>query len=199
MTASRKVQTKGNTNKEREQFIITGKAFWAKVRTPSKEAPDKYTMNVSVDDVTAEMLEGKGIKVKTEAESGRDEKRGFYVGTENDRGNYVTLKQSVYKKDGTLMAKPLVIDGKKNPVPESVLIGNGSSVNVQTSVFDWSKNGKKGRSLNLGTIQLKTLVKYQQNRLDDFPDEEYTYEGGTTTANTNDELGYNVDDDVSFD
>lgn len=188
MTAQRK--TTGNTNKDLDKFILTGKVFWASVRKPN-ELSGKYQMDLSVDDETAEMLEEKGVIVKEE--ENEDQK-----GTQNDRGRYVTLKQGTERKDGTKMHKPLVIDGKRNPVPEDVKIGNGSIVNVETSVFDWKFKGKTGKSLNLGPIQLKTLVKFENKSLDRFPETDYVYEGGTTTANTNDNFEDFTDDDTPF-
>lgn len=166
---------------KRETFLISGKTFWASLDKPNTMS-GKYQMDLSLDKKSQELLRSKGVTLKQEDKN---------QGTENDRGTYVTLKKSTSLPDGTTLAPPSLIDGKKNPVPSGTLLGNGSMVNVETHVFDWTFKGKKGKGLGLGTVQIKTLVEYKTNKSTElFPEEDYVH---TETTNTDEAPPFEFD------
>lgn len=149
-----------------EKFVISGKAFWINLSKPN-ELSKKYSLTLSVDSTTKKLLESKGVTVK------HDDKNS---GMENDRGDYVVLEKVHTTKDGRVLDPPMLIDGKKNPMPSNTAIGNGSMVNVETHVFETSFRGKNWVKLGLGTVQLKTLVVYEKERLSQFPEEDFVHD-----------------------
>lgn len=156
--------------KTKDYFFLEGKLLWPKLRKLNSFG--KYSTTFSLTDTSAELLKSKGMEVNEE----EDEK---YLGKENDRGNYINLNQppSFVDKDTNeeiTLPPPLVIDGKKNPLSDDVIntIGNGSEALVKVSIREWkSKGGKRGKSLSLAAIQLKTLIPYTSAPItDDFPE-----------------------------
>ena len=77
----------------------------------------------------------------------------------DDRGEYVTLKRKVLRKDGSRRQAPSVKDSQNNPW-DNKLIGNGSTVNVKALPFDWNYAGKTGRSADLTAVQVVDLIEY---------------------------------------
>lgn len=146
---------------QNNQFTVTGRVFWAHVRKPN-DLSGKYQLDLSIDDATAKKIKDAGITPKKEEKN---------LGTENDRGTYVTLTRSATNKEGMPMPPP-VLDGKKNPVPDNIMIGNGSVVNVVTHVYDWTFKNKKGKSLGLDAIQIKSLVEYNNPVMDLLPEDD---------------------------
>lgn len=177
--------------KENKSFVLTGKAYWAHLRKPNEES-GKYQMDLSIDDKTKAMLEDLGITVKNAA---------LGIGTKNKipndpRGNFVTLKKNHMLEDGTLLPPPAVVDGKKQSLPSETLIGNGSIVNVASSIYDWKFKSKTGKSLNLNAVQVKTLVKYENSGVDVFKEEEGYLVDNEVSSRT---LSDTKEEDFSFD
>lgn len=135
MAMGNKTETKSHVSKF---FTVTGLSYYASVRSVNKLS-NKYQMDLSIGTETKKELQGKGIKIKNKGD---------------ERGDFVTLVSQKYA--------PKVLDSQLNTTEDSLLIGNGSTVTVQTSVFDWvGPTGTKGKSLNLGTVQIIDLVPYE--------------------------------------
>lgn len=148
--------------------IITGKCYWAKVYQPNTRYEPTYSIDVCVNDSNREAIMKDGLAIKN---------------TGDERGDFVTIKQKVNRRDGTENEPPVVIDAQKNPMTK--LIGNGSIVNVQYTPFEWEMNGKRGVSPLLKKVQVVNLVPYG----DDFDVVEGGYVEGASSI---------VEDEVPF-
>jgi len=171
--------TKTSSEKKDTSLLLSGKAFWASVRKPN-ELSGKYQLDLSIDTSTKETLEGLGITVKNATKGiGVDKKN------ENDlRGDFVTLKKMHQGKDGTIYAPPQIVDGKKNPVPSDVMIGNGSLINIAAHTFETKKAGTQ---LGFSAIQIKTLVEFSRPKaVDSFKEiEGFTVESDESPQSIN--------------
>lgn len=137
-----------------DRFIIKGKAFWAHVQEVNKLS-NKFQLDLSVDKQTAAQLEDLGIEIKNN-EKDRDK-------PDNDRGDYVTLKSEY---------PPQMVDAKKQKISGKTLVGNGSTVNVATHVYDWKFGKDSGTSLGLDAVQVIDLVEYKDALSDMFEETE---------------------------
>lgn len=149
----------------KDYFVIAGTAFWSH-HGKVNELSGKYQMDLSVDAETKKILESKGVHV-----SNKPEDRN----SDNDKGDYVTLKSTF---------APKIVDAKKNPMSSDIKIGNGSKVKVLTHIYDWTFKKKSGKSLGFDSIQVIALVEYGSSTTDAFEEEE----GYTTTITSSDEL-----------
>ncbi len=166
-----------STEKSEKQFVVSGRAFWTCHETVNKES-GKYQMDLSLDAETAKRLKDQGYTVRTEGD-GKGADPAKYTGTENDRGQYITLKSQY---------APKLVDAKKNTIPTGLKIGNGSTVNVMTHAYDWTFKNKKGRSLGLDAIQVLSLVEYSDKSTDLLPELSTGYTvSSSSVAGNNDE------------
>lgn len=70
-----------------------------------------------------------------------------------------------------------VLDSKKRPISDDVMLGNGTVVYASVSPYPWTYKGKKGVSLGCAGIQVIELVEYSTNdAIDAAFDEEDGYE-----------------------
>lgn len=92
----------------------------------------------------------------------------------------LVFKRNVLTKDGRRAEAPIVVDAKKNPWPEKVVIGNGSRGKVKFSLIPL----KEGPYCYLEKIQILDLVPYGND--EDF-DEEDGIEVGEYVAESNEE------------
>lgn len=174
------------TDKEEKSFIIEGKLFWACVHKVNSYS-GKYQVDVSIDDKTAKKLQGLGVTIKQESEQ-EDTK---HVGTVNDRKTFVTVKRNTDTTEGKPLNPPVVIDAKKQPVPMSVLLGNGTKAKVKVNPYEWKFKNKKGISLGFSVVQVLDLVEYSSSGLDGFEEEE----GYTTTNTITESVNMETDED----
>jgi len=160
--------------KETNMTVITGRAFWASVQAPNTtyDADGVWTIDVSLDQANKKRVEEDGLRTKNKGD---------------DRGDFVTIKRKVMKKNGEKNDAPDVVDSMKKPMP-NVLIGNGSVVNVKYRTYDWTYQGRAGISADLQTVQVVDLVEYSGGKGgDDLPVIEGGYKHGT-----------DITDDVPF-
>lgn len=89
-------------------------------------------------------------------ERARAEELGLAVKDKNDKhpDPYVTLKSKV--KEGR--KPPRVVDSQRNPIPKTILIGNGSEVIVRFIPYEYGKGKVTGI---LQEIMVVNLVKYE--------------------------------------
>ena len=135
--------------------VITGKAYWASITTPNKtfDIDGVWTLDVcNLDKKNIEMVKADGLTIKNKGD---------------ERGDFVTIKRKVKRKDGNENAAPNVVDAQKRPLINT-LIGNGSIVNVLYSTYDWEFKGRKGTSADLKSVQLTDLVPYETGPKEDF-------------------------------
>jgi len=127
--------------------VIKGNAYWASVTSPNTtfDSDGVWTMDVG-------NLDAKNKKIATED--------GISVKNKNDdRGDFVTIKRKVRRKDGNMNKAPEVVDAQKRAMI-GTLIGNGSEVNVLYSTYEWEFGGKSGVSADLRAIQVTNLIPY---------------------------------------
>ena len=129
--------------------IIEGTAYWASITTPNTRFEPVYTVNVVVDDDTANEFASRGHKVK-----------------QMDEGPAVIVKRKVNGPNGRVRPAPRLLDSNK--VELKVAVGNGSKVRVQYN--EYSGEGKFGPyiGLDLQAVQVLDLVPYKNDDCSEF-------------------------------
>ena len=92
--------------------ILEGTAYWASITTPNTTFEPVYTVNLVVDDETANDFASRGHKIK-----------------QMDEGPAVIIKRKVNGPNGMIRPAPRLLDSDKQEVTTAV--GNGSKVRVQ--------------------------------------------------------------------
>ena len=134
--------------------VIQGKAYWASVMRPNTtfDSDGVWTVDVSLDAKNKKIAEGDKLTIKNKGD---------------DRGDYVTVKRNVRRKDGSFNKAPQVMDSQKRVMKET-LIGNASEISVLYTTYDWEFKGRSGTNADLRAIQIKNLVPYQNDTEDAF-------------------------------
>ena len=124
--------------------IIEGTAYWASITTPNTRFEPVYTVNVVVDDDTANEFASRGHKVK-----------------QMDEGPAVIVKRKVNGPNGRVRPAPRLLDSNKSEL--KVAVGNGSKVRVQYN--EYSGEGKFGPyiGLDLQAVQVLDLIPYKND------------------------------------
>ena len=136
-------------------MVISGKAYWASIATPNTTFDPDGVCTVDVgnlDKAAIDQLKNDGLTVKNKGD---------------DRGDFVTIKRKVRRKDGQMNRTPDLVDAKKRQM-SNTMIGNGSDVNVLYSTYDWEFKGRKGTSADLKSIQVTNLIPYSSGIEEDF-------------------------------
>ena len=114
--------------------------------------------------------------------------------TGDDTGNVefkFKLKAKVQKRDGTYYEQqPAVIDSKKVPMTNDILIGNGSRVKVAFEPIPYvmASTKKAGVSLRLKAVQVIDLVEYGNSATSVFDEEDgFVAPSATIVAETSTE------------
>ena len=127
--------------------VISGTAYWAAIANPNTTFDSDGVWSVDVTN-----LDKKSLAVV--------EKDGLTVKNKDDeRGDFVSIKRKVRRKDGSLNRAPDLVDGQKRTMTNT-LIGNGSKVNVHYTTYEWEFKGNKGVSADLRAVQVVELVPY---------------------------------------
>ena len=122
--------------------ILEGTAYWASITTPNTTFEPVYTVNLVVDDETANEFASRGHKIK-----------------QMDEGPAVIVKRKVNGPNGMVRPAPRLMDGDKQEVTTAV--GNGSKIKVQYN--EYSGEGKFGpyTGLDLQAVMITDLVPYK--------------------------------------
>ena len=126
--------------------IIEGTAYWASLTRPNEKFEPMWTIDLSVDEKSANELKEQGIKV------------GETTVDETIMPNIVKFKRKCSKANGDKNTQPQLVDASKNPLDK--IVGNGSKVKVMYKPYEWNFKGKKGMGLDLQAVQLIDLVEY---------------------------------------
>ena len=129
--------------------ILEGTAYWASITTPNTTFEPVYTVNVVVDDETANDFASRGHTVK-----------------QMDEGPALIMKRKVNGPKGMIRPAPRLFDKDKQEI--STAVGNGSQVRVQFNEYDWEYAGKKGKGIDLQAVQVLNLVEYRNGDGDEF-------------------------------
>jgi len=108
-----------------------------------------YTVNVVVDDETANDFASRGHTVK-----------------QMDEGPALIMKRKVNGPKGMIRPAPRLFDKDKQEI--STAVGNGSQVRVQFNEYDWEYAGKQGKGIDLQAVQVLNLVEYRNGDGDEF-------------------------------
>lgn len=119
--------------------IIQGEAYWASVTTPNTTYDPVYTVNLVVDDETAEDFKSRGYSVK-----------------QMDEGQALVIKRKVNGPNGMVRPAPRLVDKFKNPL--DCRVGNGSNVRVQYKEWESEWKGKTFKGLDFQAMQVIDLV-----------------------------------------
>ncbi len=122
--------------------ILEGTAYWASITTPNTTFEPVYTVNLVVDDDTANDFASRGHKIK-----------------QMDEGPSIVIKRKVNGPNGMVRTAPRLLDAEKNEVNYSV--GNGSKVRVQYNEYEGENKYGPYSGLDLQAIQVLDLVEYR--------------------------------------
>jgi hypothetical protein len=136
-------------NKERitPMSVIKGSAYWAHVISPNTKFDSDGVWSIDVgnlDKKNIEIAKNDGLEIKNKGD---------------DRGDFITAKHQVRRKDGSMNKAPEIKDAQKRTMI-GTLIGNGSEVNVLYGTYEWDFNGRSGTSADLRAVQVINLVPY---------------------------------------
>jgi len=129
--------------------ILEGTAYWASITTPNTTYEPVYTVNLVVDNETANDFASRGHTVK-----------------QMDEGPALIMKRKVNGPKGMVRPAPRLFDKDKQEI--STAVGNGSQVRVQFNEYDWEYAGKQGKGLDLQAVQVLNLVEYRNGDGDEF-------------------------------
>ena len=130
-------------------MIVEGTAYWASIKTPNTTFEPVYTVNLVVDQETADEFASRGHTVK-----------------QMDEGPALIMKRKVNGPKGMVRPAPRLFDKDKQEI--STAVGNGSQVRVQFNEYDWEYAGKQGKGLDLQAVQVLNLVEYRNGDGDEF-------------------------------
>ena len=135
--------------------VITGKAYWCAITNPNTtfDTDGVWTVDVcNLDAKNIDVLKKDGLIVKNKGD---------------DRGDFVTIKRKVRRKDGSKNRQPELMDGQKKLIPNT-MVGNCSLVNVLYSTYDWEYRGRKGVGADLRSVQVVDLIPYSSDETEAF-------------------------------
>lgn len=155
-------------------MLLTGKCKWARVHQPYTNTykgttSKRYSICVEVDEEFIAACKEHGIQQKI-----RQDKEDGHL--------YFEFRKAAETSDGKLLPGPAVVDSKLNPIPDTVQIGNGSTVNVQYSFYEFNSAMGQGHMVVLQAVQVVDLVEYVSNVAMEF----------------NESDGFNVSEDVTL-
>ena len=137
-----------------DPVYITGKCHYASITEPNTKFDPVWSIQVEVNDDNREVVEKSGIKVSNKGD---------------ERGDFVTIKRKVHRKDGSQRNAPLVMDSQNNRWNNDKKIANGSTVNVKAIPYEWDYAGKSGISADLAAVQIVDFIEYSGNQQDFAP------------------------------
>jgi len=127
--------------------VISGTAYWAAITNPNTTFDSDGVWCVDVADLdkkALDLIKKDGLSIKNKGDA---------------RGDFITIKRKVRRKDGSLNRAPDLVDGQKRTMTNT-LIGNGSKVNVHYTTYEWEFKGRQGVSADLRAVQVTELVPY---------------------------------------
>ena len=122
--------------------VVEGTAYWASIKTPNTKFEPVYTVNLVVDEDTANDFASRGHKIK-----------------QMDEGSSIIIKRKVNGPNGMVRVAPRLLDADKNEVNYSV--GNGSKVKIQYNEYEGENKYGPYTGLDLQAVQVLDLVEYR--------------------------------------
>lgn len=168
-----------------------GAARFPKITKP--DTTGEYADNKYKTDVVFSDADLKAVRAEIEAfakkEYGDDlSKIRLPIGEWEDKETKEVTKYVRFKS----ARKPVVIDAKRNKIPEGVEIGGGSRIRVAGTLNAYKTGGTKGVNIYLNAVQ---VIELQEGfRVSDF--EEYTGEDAYVAEETSEDTGGDSDFDL---
>ena len=122
--------------------IVEGTAYWASIKTPNTRFEPVYTVNLVVDDETANDFASRGHKLK-----------------QMDEGQAIIIKRKVNGPNGMVRPAPRLLDVNKQEV--NYAVGNGSKVKIQYAEYEGENKYGPYKGLDFQAIQVLELVEYR--------------------------------------
>ena len=122
--------------------VVEGTAYWASIKTPNTRFEPVFTINLVVDDETANDFASRGHTIK-----------------QLDEGPSIIIKRKVDGPNGMVRPAPRLLDAEKNEVNYSV--GNGSKVKVQYNEYEGENKFGPYNGLDLQAVHVLDLVEYR--------------------------------------
>jgi len=136
-----------------DPIYISGKCHYASITEPNTKYEPVWSIQVEVNDDNRSTIESAGLTINNKSD---------------ERGDFVTIKRKLFRKDGSQRTPPGVKDSQNNPW-NGKLIANGSTVNVKAVPFDWNHSGNSGRSADLSAVQVVDFIEYKREDQDFAP------------------------------
>ena len=122
--------------------VVEGTAYWASIKTPNTKFEPVYTVNLVVDEDTANDFASRGHKIK-----------------QMDEGPSIIIKRKVNGPNGMVRVAPRLLDVDKNEV--NYAVGNGSKIRVQYNEYEGTNKFGDYKGLDLQAIQVLDLIEYR--------------------------------------
>lgn len=133
------------------QYIyLSGTAMWPKLKTPDTKFDTEgiFSLDLILDDASIAKFKASGIRVdlRTDAEGKK----------------FVKIKRNnkkLIKGEVKTLGPPKVLDKEGQPLPENIIVGNGSKVTCKVAVFDTMK----GKGHTLEAVRVDDLIQYMRD------------------------------------
>jgi len=122
--------------------VVEGTAYWASIKTPNTKFEPVYTVNLVVDEDTANDFASRGHKIK-----------------QMDEGPSIIIKRKVNGPNGMVRVAPRLLDVDKQEV--NYAVGNGSKIRVQYNEYEGTNKFGDYKGLDLQAIQVLDLIEYR--------------------------------------
>ena len=122
--------------------VVEGTAYWASIKTPNTKFEPVYTVNLVVDEDTANDFASRGHKIK-----------------QMDEGPSIIIKRKVNGPNGMVRVAPRLLDASEQEV--NYAVGNGSKVRVQYNEYEGTNKFGDYTGLDLQAVQVIDLVEYR--------------------------------------
>lgn len=124
--------------------VLSGKSHWATITTPNTTFEPVWSIDLALSGAELAKAQNLGLAIKNKGD---------------DRGDFVSIKRKVNRRDGSQNTAPALKDAQKRDMGNT-LIGNGSDVNVLFKTFEWEYAGKSGVGTDLQAVQVVNLIPY---------------------------------------
>lgn len=151
--------------------VIRGLSNWGKslkANDPSVQQYGNYSIKMDIIEHEPFIKFLKDNRVKAQIQEVNHTKTDEVHG--EDVQYTFTFRLATERKDGTINAPPVVVDAKRNPLPDDVGIGNGSEVIVQYDTYTY--DGGAHTAIVLSQVQVLNLIPYTPKNTDEFEEQE---------------------------
>lgn len=131
--------------------VLFGTSYFASLHKPNTAAQKKFgadpcfKISLGLDEENLKKAEEMGLTIKEPNETIPEP--------------HVVIKRKIKQGKTEEQCKPELVDSLNTPIPESILIGNGSKVYVKFGRY-WYDNGGGGVGSTLFKVQVRELVQY---------------------------------------